>query len=41
MPEYHETPWDRFDRIMYDWVIPLGGLAVLVSVIIVLSNMVP
>jgi len=32
--EYRENHYDKIDRILCDWVFPLGGFAILIVVII-------
>lgn len=34
MNEYRENHYDKIDRILFDWVFPLGGFAILIVVII-------
>lgn len=36
--ERRENYYDRLDRILWDWVIPLGGLAVVIGAVIWIVN---
>jgi hypothetical protein len=38
MGQYQETRYDKIDRILFDWIIPLGGIALIVVCIIWVAN---